>query len=110
MVMDATGRVIPCCAAPRPDADLVFDTFTDESPDSFNTEKYRLARLSFADKAAYRVARTGSTLDVDPHCVKCDWYSDQQAALIGGPQIEKYFMTAGNGLVDSECVRMLSAD
>jgi MoaA/NifB/PqqE/SkfB family radical SAM enzyme len=109
MVMDATGRVLPCCAAPRPDADLVFDTFTDESPDSFNTEKYRLARLSFADKAAYRVARAASTLDVDPHCVKCDWYSDQQAALIGGPQIEKYFMTAGNGLVDSECRRTLGA-
>jgi hypothetical protein len=44
MVMDATGRIIPCCAAPRPDADLVFDTFDGASPDSFNTEKYRLAR------------------------------------------------------------------
>jgi len=108
MVMDATGRVLPCCAAPRPDADLVFDTFTGESIDSFNTEKYRLARLSFADKTAYGVARAASTLAVDPHCVKCDWYSDQAAALIGGPQIEKYFMTAGNGLVDSECVRMLT--
>jgi MoaA/NifB/PqqE/SkfB family radical SAM enzyme len=108
MVMDATGRVLPCCAAPRPDADLVFDTFDSESADSFNTEKYRLARLSFADKAAYGIARAGSTLAVAPHCVKCDWYSDQEAALIGGPQIEKYFMAAGNGLVDSECVRMLT--
>lgn len=109
MAMDATGRVIPCCAAPRPDADLVFDTFSSGSTDSFNTEKYRLARLSFADKEAYGIARAGSTLAVDPHCVKCDWYSDQQAALIDGPQIEKYFMTAGNGLVDRECSRMLGA-
>jgi MoaA/NifB/PqqE/SkfB family radical SAM enzyme len=109
MVMDATGRVIPCCAAPRPDADLVFDTFHGESADSFNTEKYRLARLSFADKAAYGIARAGSKLaGDDPHCVKCDWYSDQEAALVGGPEIEKYFMAAGNGVVDGECVRMLT--
>jgi pyruvate-formate lyase-activating enzyme len=108
MVMDATGRVLPCCAAPRPDADLVFDTFHGEAVDSFNTEKYRLARLSFADKAAFGTARAGSTLAVDPHCVKCDWLSDQQAALVGGPEIEKYFMAAGNGLVDGECVRMLT--
>jgi pyruvate-formate lyase-activating enzyme len=109
MAMDATGRVIPCCASPRPDADLVFDTFSTESTDSFNTEKYRLARLSFADKEAYGIARAGSTLAVDPHCVKCDWYSDQEAALIGGPQIEKYFMTAANGLVGSECMAILGA-
>ena len=107
MVMDATGRVMPCCAAPRPDADLVFDKFDGQAADSFNTEKYRLARLSFADKAAYGMARAASTLDVDPHCVNCDWYSDQQAALIDGPQIEKYFRIAGNGLVDGDCVRML---
>ena len=108
MAMDATGRVIPCCAAPRPDADLVFDTFSSDSTDSFNTEKYRLARLSFADKEAYGMARAGSSLAVDPHCVKCDWSIDQQKALIDGPQIEKYFLTAGNGLVDGECVRVLS--
>ena len=107
MVMDATGQVIPCCAAPRPDADLVFDNFTGASSDPFNTEKYRLARLSFADKPAYAIARAESTLDTDPHCANCDWYSDQQAALIGGLQIEKYFRTVGNGLLDSESVRIL---
>jgi hypothetical protein len=107
MVMDATGRVIPCCAAPRPDADLVFDRFNGSTSDSFNTEKYRLARLSFADKAAYAIARAGSSLDVDPHCANCDWHSDQQAALIDGPLIEKYFRTAGNGVFDSESIRML---
>ncbi len=109
MVMDATGRVIPCCAAPRPDADLVFDRFNGEAGDSFNTEKYRLARLSFADKAAYAMARAASTLAVDPHCANCDWYSDQQAAVIGGAQIEKYFRIAGNGLFDSESIRILSS-
>jgi MoaA/NifB/PqqE/SkfB family radical SAM enzyme len=109
MVMDATGRVLPCCAAPRPDADLVFDRFQIESADSFNTEKYRLARLSFADKEAYATARAASGLAAEPHCANCDWYSDQQAALIGGPQIEKYLRIAGNGLFDAESLRILSS-
>lgn len=112
MVMDATGRILPCCAAPRPDADLVFDILNGARPgtlDPFNSEKYRLARLSFADKPAYARARSASTLSADPHCANCDWYSDQQAALIDGPAIEKYFRVAGNGVVDAESLRVLTA-
>ncbi len=110
MAMDAAGRVIPCCAAPRPDADLVYDTFTGAGPDSFNTEKYRLARLSFADKAAYRKARNAALTGQDPHCANCDWYSDQQAALIDAPEVEKYFRSVGNGLFDERSIRILRGD
>ncbi len=108
MVMDATGRILPCCAAPRPDADLVFDTLNGVAADPFNSEKYRLARLSFSDKPAYAKARGASALSADPHCANCDWYSDQQSALIDSPAIAKYFRMAGNGIVDAESVRMLS--
>lgn len=105
MVMDATGRILPCCAAPRPDADLVFDTLNGTAADSFNSEKYRLARLSFSDKQAY--AKLAGT--ANPHCAACDWYSDQEAALIDSPAIAKYFGIAGNGLVDAASVRILTS-
>ena len=108
MVMDATGRILPCCAAPRPDADLVFDILNGAAADSFNSEKYRLARLSFSDKPAYATARAASSLTADPHCANCDWYSDQQSALIDAPAIAKYFRIAGNGLVDANSVSILS--
>lgn len=108
LVMDATGRVLPCCAAPRPDADLVFDVVNGVPADSFNTEKYRLARLSFADKPAYAKARAASVLAADPHCANCDWYDDQGAALIDSPAIRNYFGAAGNGLFDEDSLRMLS--
>ena len=60
MVMDATGRIIPCCAAPQPGKDLVFGSFEGVNTDLFNSEKYRLARLSLADKPAYAAARASN--------------------------------------------------
>ncbi|MGA2739699.1 MAG: radical SAM protein [Bryobacteraceae bacterium] len=44
MVMDATGRIMPCCGAPRKDTNLVFATFGGNGDDPFNSEKYRQAR------------------------------------------------------------------
>lgn len=90
MVMDATGRIIPCCAAPQPAADLVFAQFNGaESEDSFNSEKYRIARISFADKSAAAASIH------KPHCVDCDWFSDQQAAQIDSAQVRNYLRASG---------------
>jgi MoaA/NifB/PqqE/SkfB family radical SAM enzyme len=111
MVMDATGRIIPCCAAPQPSKDLVFANFTgtaQESPEAFNSEKYRLARLSFADKQAYAQARADSLLDHDPHCHNCDWYSDQQAAQIDAGQVQNYLRAAAPDLFDEKSITALS--
>jgi len=103
MVMDATGRIIPCCAAPQPKADLVFANFAGpESEDSFNSEKYRVARLSFADKSARTI------LERPPHCVDCDWLSDQQAAQIDSVQVRNYLKSAGRTLFDPETLNFLS--
>jgi len=108
MVMDATGRVIPCCAAPQPKADLVFANFTGGDAESFNSEKYRLARLSFADKTAYSKEKAMSLLDRDPHCFSCDWYSDQDAAQIDSGQVQTYLRAAGRDLFDPASVEFLS--
>jgi MoaA/NifB/PqqE/SkfB family radical SAM enzyme len=108
MVMDATGRIIPCCAAPQPDKDLVFDHFAPEGSESFNSEKYRLARLSFADKPAYAAARAATLLDHDPHCHNCDWFSDQQAAQIDAGQVQSYLKAAGPNLFDPATIAALS--
>lgn len=108
MVMDATGRIIPCCAAPQPDKDLVFAGFTADGAESFNSEKYRLSRLSFADRTAYAKERGQTLLDHDPHCVHCDWYSDQQAAQIDGPQVRNYLKAAGRGLFDDRAIAFLT--
>jgi len=109
MVMDATGRIIPCCAAPQPKADLVFANFNGgDAQESFNSEKYRLARLSFADKPAYAVERAASGLERDPHCHSCDWYSDQEAAQIDAGQVQSYLRAAGRGMFDGGSIDFLS--
>jgi len=109
MVMDATGRIIPCCAAPQPKADLVFANFNGgDARESFNSEKYRLARLSFADKPAYAVERAANGLERDPHCYSCDWYSDQEAAQIDAGQVQSYLRAAGRGMFDGASIDFLS--
>jgi MoaA/NifB/PqqE/SkfB family radical SAM enzyme len=109
MVMDATGRIIPCCAAPQPKADLVFANFDGgDGAESFNSEKYRLARLSFADKPAYALERAASGLERDPHCFSCDWYSDQEAAQIDAGQVQSYLRAAGRGMFDGGSIEFLS--
>ena len=54
MVMDGSGRILPCCAAPQPGLDLVFGD-AKSGEDVYNSEKYRLARLSFANPELYRI-------------------------------------------------------
>jgi|SRR5580700_4913599 hypothetical protein len=51
MVMDANGRILPCCAAPHSAGELVFSTLTHTRPDDcFNSELYQEARLFFAEQ------------------------------------------------------------
>jgi hypothetical protein len=50
IAMDATGRIMPCCGAPRPDINLVFGKFDGNGEDPFNSEKYRQARAGLAGR------------------------------------------------------------
>src|SRR5260221_9883092 len=69
IVMDANGRVFPCAAAPGPGRDMTFARIPSDAGDPFNSDKHRLARLSFASKEAYANEKP----DEDPYCVGCDW-------------------------------------
>ena len=75
------------------------------SSDPFNSPPHRLARLSFADRAAYRRA-TASLPGPEPYCAACDW--EHAAANIDGAQIRQYLAAAGGGMFDDASVRMLA--
>jgi hypothetical protein len=97
MVMDATGRIMPCCGGPRPDTDLVFARF-DGGGDPFNSPKYRHARSFFHDGA--------SDSGEGPHCLRCEW--DHTTVNIGGPEIRRYFRAADAAFFDRRSLRILS--
>jgi MoaA/NifB/PqqE/SkfB family radical SAM enzyme len=107
LVMDATGRVIPCCAAPKAGSDLVFDHFSETaSPEAFNSAKYRLARTAFADPKAYPEAKRASGLPGDPHCINCEW--NQETAHTDSAQVEQYLRTVPNSPFDPESMKILA--
>ncbi len=95
IAMDATGRIMPCCGAPRPDTNLVFTQFDGKNPDPFNAERYREARAWFS-------AGSPSTT----HCTQCEW--DHTAVNIGGPEILRYFRAADAAFFDRASLRLLS--
>jgi hypothetical protein len=98
VVMDATGRIMPCCGAPKPDANLVFATVDGNGGDPFNSEKYRDARSFFS---------MGAPAGGDaPYCTRCEW--DQTTVNIGGPEIRRYFRAADAGFFDRRSLRLLS--
>jgi MoaA/NifB/PqqE/SkfB family radical SAM enzyme len=97
LVMDAGGRILPCCSAPRPDADLVFAQF-DSKGDPFNSEKYRQARLFFSNKTL--------AMDGSPYCTRCDW--NQVDTNIGSREIQRYFRAANAAFFDRRSLKLLS--
>src|ERR1700733_12713113 len=98
MVMDATGRITPCCGAPRPDINLVFGAFNGNGGDPFDSEKYRQARAWFSGDAP-------ASADA-PHCTRCEW--DHTAVNIGGADIRNYFQSASGAFFDRQSLSMLS--
>ena len=100
MVMDANGRILPCCASPRPDVRLVFSALNHERPeDCFNSELYQEARLFFADKASYQNMR-------GPYCADCEW--DQLKTDIGPNEIAQALRTFGKGLLNPQTIPILA--
>lgn len=97
MVMDAGGRVLPCCSAPAPQRDLVFSEQEDHVPgvsepipDHYNSPKYNLARSYFDDpESSRRAVAAGET---QPHCVKCEW--NQTETNFGNEHLRDYFAAA----------------
>jgi MoaA/NifB/PqqE/SkfB family radical SAM enzyme len=98
MVMDATGRIMPCCGGPRPGTNLVFAKFGGNGNDVFNSETYRQARAHFAG--------TAPASDPAPYCTKCEW--DQTTVNIGSEEIRRYFRAADPAFFDRASLRLLS--
>jgi MoaA/NifB/PqqE/SkfB family radical SAM enzyme len=103
MVLDATGRVLPCCAAPKPGFDLVFDRFALNGGDSFNSARYQAARQWFNDPSVYKSAPDG-----DPYCMRCEW--NQDTAHTDGAQVDQYLKTVPQGLFNDDVRRILAWD
>jgi hypothetical protein len=98
IVMDATGRILPCCGGPRPDTNLVFDKFEGDGSDVFNSERYRQARAWFSGRA--------TTFDDAPYCTQCQW--DQTTVNVGRQEIRRYFRAADAAFFDRRSLRLLS--
>jgi hypothetical protein len=104
--MDATGRIMPCCGAPRPDTNLVFSHFDSNGngpADPFNTARYREARSWFA---AGSPVLDDASAAIAPHCAKCEW--DHTTVNIGGPEIRRYFRAADAAFFDRGSLGILS--
>ncbi len=103
IVMDSTGRILPCCGAPRRDTNLVFTRFDGKTSDPFNADKYREARAWFsAGSPALNDARAASA----PYCTRCEW--DHTVVNIGSPEIMRYFRAADAAFFDRASLRILS--
>jgi MoaA/NifB/PqqE/SkfB family radical SAM enzyme len=103
ITLDAGGRLLPCCAAPRPDIDLEFGDFEAE-PDPYNSEKFRLARLSFADMPEFQRRRAATGLK--PHCSDCEW--NKETPNTGGTQIRQFLRGFGPDLFRPESLQILA--
>jgi len=101
MVMDANGRILPCCGAPRPGIHLAFAEFPDAQTDCFNSDDYQRARQYFADGTKSKPESSPA-----PHCEKCDW--DQTRTGINYSQLAQYLRTTSRGLVDATAIKTLA--
>ena len=103
MVMDATGRIMPCCGSPRPDINLVFGKFDGNGTDPFNSEKYREARAWFSGEVLPPAFPTSNDA---PHCTQCEW--DHTAVNVGSANIRHYFQSASGAFFDRQSLGILS--
>jgi hypothetical protein len=103
--MDAGGRIFPCCASPRPDADLVFAQLNgNASADAFNSAKHQVSRMFFSDPEAYQAVRKAHGLEGDPYCINCEW--NKTSANADSEDIVYYFQTAG--LLDGDSLKRVA--
>jgi MoaA/NifB/PqqE/SkfB family radical SAM enzyme len=102
--IDANGRILPCCGAPKPGANLVFGNLNEPTSDPFNSDHYAQARRFFADRPSYEatVAAGGAT----PYCAVCEW--DQTHIEFGPEQAAQYLRTAAKGTIDPATIERCS--
>jgi MoaA/NifB/PqqE/SkfB family radical SAM enzyme len=104
MTVDAMGRVIPCCAAPSKNYDLVFGNVS-ETEEAFNSDKYLLSRQHFANPSAYQAAKQLKVLNQDPHCVNCKW--DQEHTNVNNEHVRQYLHAIAGDALDASAMNTL---
>jgi hypothetical protein len=106
IVLDANGRVLPCCCSPAPDKELVFSQFDDvDAGDSFNSERHQFARSFFAGRHSVNEITLSAP---EPFCVQCNWESKTRPD-INGQHIRQYFWAASPGLMSNKTLELLSS-
>jgi len=103
MTLDANGRILPCCGAPKPGVDVVFGDLGDS--DEFNSPRYLQARRFFRDPAAYGAERESGGPSV--YCANCEWNQDHTE--FGPAEVAQYLRTAGRGAVDAATIETCSS-
>jgi len=103
MTLDANGRILPCCGAPKPGVDVVFGALGDA--DEFNSPRYLQARRFFRDPAAYEGALQSGAESV--YCARCEWNQDHTE--FGPDEVAQYLRTAGRGAIDRATIETCSA-
>lgn len=96
--MDAAGRILPCCGAPKPGTNLVFGAL-DQAGDPFNTPMHRQARAFFRGDSPGTEAGA-------PHCPRCEW--EQTAVTPGAAEIRRYFRSADASFFDRRSLALLA--
>jgi len=100
-IIDAKGRILPCCSAPAPDFNLTFGHLDPASPtpDLFNTPLHHQARTHFAN---------GLDQVGGPHCQKCEWTEAQRQPDIDPTHLGQYAAAIFPEVLDSETRNWLS--
>jgi MoaA/NifB/PqqE/SkfB family radical SAM enzyme len=73
IVMDAHGNIIPCCAPPTKNRNLIFPGLLkhNSSEELFNSSMYFLARQSFSDNKSYKEEIEDLETKDIPYCNEC---------------------------------------
>jgi MoaA/NifB/PqqE/SkfB family radical SAM enzyme len=109
ITMDSGGRILPCCCAPRPGADLEFAHFNSSAAslaDPFNSDRHRLARLYFANPAEYERQRDAGAFGRGPYCARCEW---EKTANPHDSQIRNYFTAASPTIFSQPSLDLLAS-
>ncbi|HXP87749.1 MAG TPA: radical SAM protein [Bryobacteraceae bacterium] len=106
ITMDSSGRILPCCCAPRQGAELTFGAFNPATPggeEVFNSPLHQLARGFFAGPQQYW--RANEHQERHPFCVKCKW---DKVADPDRMQMRNYFAMTGSSAFDDPALDQLT--
>ncbi len=91
IVMDALGRILPCCGAPNDHVNLVCGQFDEQKPFAvYNSDMFVQSRLSFSDRDLFKSITENVSDSEIPYCSKCVWSKDTFFANRG--DLIEYFL------------------